>query len=73
MISIATAVQSEEVLLEIKVLGVTSFLSFSSISDAADKAVSLISSGNAIPKSVRLGDKIIMSESDINTYWESFQ
>jgi len=60
-----------EVSLEFKILGVTKFASFSSISDAADHATSLISSGKAIPKSIKLGDEEIMSEADINLYWES--
>ncbi len=73
MASVAPLIKSEEVTLEIKILGVSSFLSFSSVSDAADHAIELISSGKAIPKSVRLGDRVIMSEADINLYWESSQ
>ncbi len=71
MISIVANRQSTDVSLEIKKLGVTSFLSFSSVSDAADEAIKLISSGKAIPKSITLGDKVVMSEADINVYWES--
>lgn len=71
MVSLATNIEPEEVSLEIKMLGKTSFLSFSSISDAADEAIALISAGTAIPKSIKLGDKVVMSESDINIYWES--
>lgn len=71
MVAIATNSKSEQVSLEIKILGRTSFLSFSSISDAADEAIKLISSGKAIPKSIMLGDKVVMSEADINVYWES--
>lgn len=73
MASIATLLKPEEVLLEIKTLGVSGFLSFSSVSDAADHAIELISSGKAIPKSVKLGDRVVMSEADINLYWESSQ
>ena len=62
---------SAEVSLEIRVLGVVEFLVFSSISDAADRAALFISSGEAIPKSIRLGGEVIMSEADINLYWES--
>jgi len=57
--------------LETKTLGVVKFTAFSSISDAADYAILLISSGEAIPKSIRLGDEVVMSEADINLYWES--
>ena len=71
MMAIVTNLQSTDVSLEIKTLGVTSFIHFSSISDAADHAIKLISSGEAIPKSVTLGDKVVMSEADINVYWES--
>lgn len=68
----ATARKSPaEVTLEIRVLGVVDFLIFSSISDAADHAALLISSGEAIPKSIKLGSEVIMSEADINLYWES--
>ena len=68
----ATAHKSPvEVSLEIRTLGVTEFVVFSSISDAADHAALLISSGEAIPKSIKLGDEVIMSEADINLYWES--
>lgn len=73
MASVAPLLKSEEVSLEIKTLGVISFLSFLSVSDAADHAIALISSGKAIPKSVRLGDRVVMSEADINLYWESSQ
>ena len=71
MISNATQKTPVEVSLEIKILGVVQFETFNSISDAADHAITLISSGKAIPKSIRLGDEVIMSESDINLYWES--
>lgn len=71
MISNATKKTPAEVSLEFKILGVSQFEVFSSISDAADYAIALISSGKAIPKLVRLGDEVIMSEADINIYWES--
>lgn len=71
MISNAMQKTPVGVSLEIKILGVTQFKAFNSISDAADHAIILISSGKAIPKSIRLGDEVIMSEADINLYWES--
>ncbi len=71
MVIVAIKRETSNVSLEIKILGRTSFLSFSSISEAADVAIKYISSGKAIPKSIMLGDKVVMSESDINTYWES--
>lgn len=71
MIPNAVSNTPAEVSLEIKILGVTQFILFGSVSDAADYAITLISFGKAIPKSIKLGDEIIMSESDINLYWES--
>lgn len=71
MIPNVTRKLPSEVSLEIRILGVTKFIAFSSISDAADHAISLITSGKAIPKSIKLGDEVIMSEADINLYWET--
>jgi len=62
--------QPAKVSLTIKILGVAESIEFASISDAADHAISLISSGKAIPKSVNLGAEVVMTESDINLYWE---
>ena len=71
MISSVANTSPTEVSLETRVLGVTKFVTFSSISDAADYAIILISAGKAIPKSIKLGDEVIMSEADINLHWES--
>lgn len=62
-----------EVSLEIKILGESKTIAFSSVSDAADHAISLITAGTAIPKSVKVGDEVVMNEADINLYWESSQ
>ena len=59
-----------EVSLETRILGASKFTPFSSVSDAADHAISLITSGEAIPKSIKLNGEVVMSESDINLYWE---
>ena len=67
----ATNAQPAQVVLETKTLGVSKLISFSSVSDAADYAISLITAGTAIPKSIKLGDEVVMSEADINLYWES--
>lgn len=69
---ILTSPQKEpsEVILKYKVLGVDRFKPFSSISDAADAAIKLISSGQGIPKTIDKSGVPVMSEADINLYWE---
>lgn len=56
--------------LEIKIFGKPSALAFRSVSDAADHAIELISSGQAIPKQITSGGDVVMSEADINLHWE---
>lgn len=68
---IATKTSSDErVALRIKTLGETSEIRFNSLSDASDYAIKLISNGTAMPTSIMQDDVEILSQSDINLYWE---
>lgn len=68
---IATKTSSDKtVTLRIKTLGDISILRFNSLSDASDYAVELIFDGTAIPTSIMQDDVEILSQSDINLYWE---
>ena len=73
MIASVLNTKTRSISLAIKTLGVSNTLEFTSVSDAADHAVSLISTGKAIPKSLSNAGGVVMTEDDINLYWEQSQ
>ncbi len=63
--------KSKQVTLVSKTLGKLHAIGFGSVSDAANYAISLISAGTAIPKSISIGQNVVLTEADINLHWES--
>ena len=60
----------EKIELEIKIMGHVKVICFDSVEDALNRAILLINSGYGIPKRILIDEKEVVSESDINLFWE---
>lgn len=64
------AAPMSSVTLKIRVMGRDRLLDVPHIEDGLEAAVSLITTGQAIPKGIFREGLEVCSEQDINTYWE---